>query len=373
MKSEATENGWRILIDDGTVAAVGRVTDAMRKNAGGPIDQASAAELKKMRPRLDNFMVGRLSLATIAEASGRNEEAGMHALAGFQMGAQSLPEFDIPLDISDGHTRCFLELGKRYVIALESARSWAEATRTIRRMTEWDRTDQLGMRARLGPVLLRKGDLFDAIIAFSEGGEVPHPTTLWYERALAAFMDASEKHRTTGTLEPRVLQDWYAKASRYLQRAMVENPYVADALQADGSVRERPRPSWFAPATSEGGTGAATNYSERYGSLWRIIPSAFRWLNWVETHPVWLKERAGIWALDYEAATAADDDERVTFECRGLVARDDLYNSTSAVFGRPDDWKAAAVGGRLPWEKDPPKGLETPGRTKAWWDLKIAA
>ena len=362
MKSEARENGWRILIDENTAAAVRRIIETSQKDAGRPADAETETELNGLRPERETFMVGRLSLAAEAEAYGRNEEAGMHALAGFQMGEQSLPEFDVALDMYDGHTRCFLELARRYVIALEAGRSWAEAAHTIRRMTEWDLSDRFEMRQRLGPVLLRKGDLPEAVAALEEGEQVPHPTTLWYERALAAFLVATE------TPEPGELQKRYETATRHLQRAIIENPYVAEALPAEG---ERPKPGWFAPPTRERSADAAIEYCERYGSLWRIVPGAFAWLNWVQTHPSWISERTRIWALDYAVAGAANHDQRIMFECRGVTARTELENESKPHFGTAEEWKAVADGGPLPWEKNPPRGRERPGQTRAWWDMKI--
>ena len=207
---------------------------------------------------------------------------------GYDLCMAALPSnFKGPLLWLHIDNRTFLRVAAAWGLELVGQEHYKDAIPVLRKILQWNRNDNQGIRYILGPALLRAGRRRQALAELAKtAGENP---AMRYELGLAQF--ESKK---------------YIKAATTLRLAGIENPYIAEHLT--GTPFPGPMPLWLGCNLND--YDGADDYFEQWSKRWEDNDEATDFLRWLHSHPRVMAERAAALAPIEELLWERDPSRR---------------------------------------------------------------
>ena len=221
--------------------------------------------------------------AEILEVTDEELAADRTIETAFGIGARLIGDRHVCLDWEVAENRPFLNAAATMTTVLLKRGRTDEAVALMKRMLEWNPSDEGKIARRLGPALLRAG------LAEEAGTELER-----HRR-----QDAGNEY-DLGLL--RFVEGKYADAIRALQRGLVANPLIAEAI-----LHDRPcEMNYAAYVTNNELQDAAIDYDD---VPWQRSKEALALLRYVETHPLLRDERdQEMVHMMYEQMPRADEE-----------------------------------------------------------------
>ena len=243
--------------------------------------------------------------------------------------------------------RPFLRAGAAMVHVLREERKPAEAATLIRKMLQWCPEDNLGMREKLGRVLLDAGKQSSAVRALRKAAPTSSPG-VDYDLGLALI---------TG--------EEYADAAVALQRGLLRNPYTGEMLvHGTHSAMNMA----MACIGSDHGQEGATEYVDEMSQAWENTSDALAFLRWVQTEPVLAERRGTHHACEAALLWEQDASSQERILQRQTVAADEaLRMDFQALVAPRAIQRREKVHWIQPWKRiDERKGPESANAERGW-------
>ena len=332
---------WEFERATGADCAHNAIDSALdRLDAGRASAEGTEARLQEIATEWPANIEAARAHGVSLDAIGATHRAHQEYRRGFGLAETALGDRKVEMNWYVFMNRPFLRAAAAMVHVLREEQKPAKAATLIRKMLRWCPQDNLGMREKLGRVLLEAGNQPSAVRALRKASPTSSPA-VDYDLGLALI---------TG--------EEYAEAAVALQRGLLRNPYTGEMLvHGTHSAMNMA----MACIGSDHGQEGATEYVDEMSQAWEKASDALAFLRWVQTEPVlavrrgthhaceaallWEQDASNLGQILQRQTVAADEAVRMDFQA--LVAPRSIQTGEKVQpWKRIDEQEGTGIGQR---------------------------